>query len=196
MTRRKKTILGLSALALAIGIWATNTWLSREEYAIVPLNAPPAEIVKFTATKAYANLPLEERLKYLHAWGQLTPQQRASAIALLMNDQRMLQISTLQSSEVLRLAQAREFFAIKEKAARNAYLDAQIDAETAMIKQAEAMVKSAEAQSGQKVAKGIDPGDPLVRKFILENAIPSDRLETNAFVNAMVERRRERGLPT
>lgn len=196
MNRKRKTILGLSTLVLAFGIFGVNAWLSREVNAIVPLTAPPAELVKFTATKTYASLPLDERLKYLHAWGNLTPDQRASAIASLMNDQRALQISTMQSSDAMRLAQAREFFAIKDKASRNAYLDAQIDAENAMIKQGEAMVKAAEAQSGQKVKKGIDAGDPLVRKYILENAIPSNRLETNAFVNAMVQRRRERGLPT
>lgn len=196
MNRKTKSAIGLSALALALAIWGSLRFMSDEADVIVPLDAKPTELVKFTATKAYANLPLDQQLKYLHAWGQLSEQQRASAIALLIGDQRMLQLSTMQSSETLRLAQAREYFAIKEKAARRAYLDAQIDAEQEMIRKAQEMVKSAEAQSGQKVAKGASPGDPLVRKFILENAVPANRLEVNAFVNEMIERRRERGLPT
>ncbi len=196
MTRRQKTTIGTAGLVLAMVIGGITWWNSREANVIVPITAAPAELVKFTATKAYANLPLEEQVKYLHAWGDLTDKQRADAIASLMGDQQMLQLSTMQTSEVLRLAQARAYFALKDKAARNKYLDQQIDAEQEMIKKGQAMVKNAEAQSGQKVAKGISAGDPLVRKYLLENSIPANRLETNAFTNELIQRMHERGLQT
>ncbi len=193
MNNRIKQVIGITSLLAAVVIAGRWYWSGRESARIVSLDAPPTEIVKFTASKAFANLPLDERLKYLEVWGKLPQDEKARTISGLMNDGLTLQMSTMQSTEVMRLLQAREYFKLKSPVDKQSFLDQQIDAEAQMMKAGLAMMKQAESQAGRQI-KQKSAGDPLVRKFIIENSVPSNRMEISAFVNELQRRKRERGM--
>jgi hypothetical protein len=194
MKESTKRWIGIGTLAIGVGVGFWVRYSDRESTTIVAVDAPPADVVRFTATKAYARLPAEERLKYLLAWQQVPMAEKQQVLASLMSDPKMLQISGMQSMEVSRLLQARAYYKLANAADRKAFLDAHIDAEEAMFKQVKQTVDQAQQQSGQAQLKQLHKGDPLVRKFILENSIPTNRLEISAYANDMEKRRRERGL--
>lgn len=158
--------------------------------AMAPASKSAADLVRFTATRSYTRLALEDQLKYLMQWGMLPAEVRSKTIAELMKEPYVLELSTANSSQTMKLAQSREYFAAP-KADRKAMMDQVIEQEKAMVEAGEKVLKEAEKQ-GKKYEPKV--GDQKLRKLLIENTPPEVRVEISAFVQAKAERMRERGM--
>lgn len=194
MKRPRQYITGsFVALLGALVLWMM--WPSHgqlDPVAIVPPTANPRDVVRFTATRSFTRLSLDDQLKYLEAWGRLPPDDRSKVIADLMNEPYVLQLSTANSVQTMQLAQSREYFKAPP-ADRKKLMDQVIDGEIAMLKQNVDVLKKAEAQSTQYKPK---VGDQKFRKLLIENTPAEVRVEIGAFVQAKAERLKERGIST
>jgi hypothetical protein len=157
-----------------------------------PVIKAPVDLVRFTATRSFTRLPLDEQLRYLMQWGRTPAADRSKVIADLMKEPYLLELSSANSSQTMQLAQAREYFAAAP-ADRNALMDKVIDDEQAMRKANDKVMKDAEKQAGAFQPK---VGDQKLRKLLIESTPPEVRVELAAFSQAKFQRMRDRGLST
>lgn len=195
MTRKAKLSVGVGCVVAAIAI-ATARMVADSGARVVPPDAPPADIVAFTATPTFAKLPVDEQIRYLQKW-QMTPaDKRDAAVAQFAGQPGVLARSTALSSEAVRVHQAMNFFAMPDPQSRRQMLDLIIDTEDRMKAHHAKMIEDAKRR-GEQVAEvtGAQLGQPEVRKFLLENSSPEGRMYTAAFVAELRNRREQRGLP-
>lgn len=190
----KATRYAMAAGAVVVGLttvyfmWPRGDALEPAE--AVPTTSSPAEIVRFTATRTYTRLPVEQQMAYLLKWESLSPDVKAKTIAELAKEPYVLELSSANSQQTSTLHIARQYFNAP-KEVQNQILDQVIAAEQMMMKQQKAMMKDVEAKGGQIKMK---QGDQKLRKLLIESTPPEVRVEISAFVQAKAERMKERGI--
>lgn len=195
MTRKTKLSVGVGFVGAAAMIIAARMVVDSGAR-VVPPDAPPADLVAFTATPTFAKLPVDDQIRYLQAW-QMTPAaKRDAAVTQFADRPEVLIRSTALSGDAVRVHQAMNYFAMPDPKARKQLLDLIIDTEDRM-KAAQAKAVEDAKKRGEDVIEvtGIQLGQPEVRKFLLENTSPEGRMYAAAFVAEIRNRREERGLP-
>lgn len=192
MTHKTRYILAsvtlLLGLATAYLMWPRGDAL--EPSAVVPTTSSPADIVRFTATRTYTRLPPEQQMAYLLKWQSLPEDVKAKTIADLTKEPYILELSSINSQQTSALHLARQYHSAPKEVQKQ-ILDQVIMAEQMMKKQQEAMMKNAQSQGGQFQPK---VGDQKLRKLLIESTPPEVRVEIAAFVQAKLERMKERGI--
>jgi hypothetical protein len=194
MTRKAKLNVGVGFVGAAVVIIAARMVVDSGAR-VVPPDAPPADLVAFTATPTFAKLPVDEQIRYLQAW-QMTPaEKRDAAVAQFADRPDVLIRSTALSSDAVRVHQAMNYFAMPDPQSRKQMLDLVIDSEDRMKAFQEKAVKEARKRGDDVIeVTGAQLGQPEVRKFLLENTSPEGRMYAAAFVAEIRNRREQRGL--
>jgi hypothetical protein len=194
-TSTKKHIVRGSLAALAFAGAALIAWRHFNAPGVldappVALDSSPADIVRFTATRTYTQLPVDKQMEYLMAWGNLPQDVKAKTLADLSKEPYVLDLSSANSKQTSQLHVARQYFAAPPEV-REQIMDQVIDHEQMAMKAVLASMKQAEGQGAKFDTR---QGDQKLRKLLIESTPAGVRMEVAAFVAAKQERMKERGL--
>jgi hypothetical protein len=180
-------VLLLTGSAIAYYNWPVP---DKFDEAVVSLDASPTEIVRFTATRSYTRLPVDEQMKYLMVWQATPDAEKQRVLAELSKEPMVLDLSSANSKQTSQLHLSRQYFALP-KEVRNQAMDEIIDAEQSSIKQILANMKKA-GLDPNKTGGGL--GNQKLRKLLIESTPAAVRMELAAFADAKRERMKERGI--
>jgi hypothetical protein len=180
-----------AALLLAAGGITFANWPVPDTFTevVTPIDAPPTQLVRFTATRTFARMPLEEQMKYLMKWQATPDDQKAKTLAELAKEPMVLDLSSALSKQASQLHLSRQYFSFPQEI-RNQVMDQIIDAEDAQIKQ----VLATMAKAGLNADKSGGIANQKLRKLLIESTPAEVRMELAAFAQAKADRKRERGM--
>jgi hypothetical protein len=191
--------LTAAAVLVGLGLIAWVMWLRPEP--LPPVDAPREQLVAFAATERFANLDAERKQRYLDAMQSWSFADRRAAVesANLTDDQRREAMRNTMRPMMIKRVEG--YFSLAGEAERDAYLDKMIDEMETMRAAARAgqalsrLAGSSTRPSSDGNASGPRGPSPERQKEMLEDLAPDQRAKMAAFMSAVQERRRERGLP-
>jgi hypothetical protein len=194
-------IIVMAALATAYVIWWPKTPAP---------DAPPAEILKYTASERFAKLTPEQQQPYLKALRGLDRDERREAFqsASLTDDDRQRMRENMFNTYMAPMMDG--YFALSDTKQREAYLDKLIDQQEARRREwarnrpstrpaanaAQAGGNNNNAQAGRNGnrQRGAGRNDPARQKARIENTPPERQVKMAEFFAAMRARREARGM--